>query len=153
VIGLVVIDVLVVVGVSIGVGAWAPRWPDRWLTADPVPLHLWPWETAGFFRRLGVPALVRRLPELGALFGGESKSALPGTGNVELRRYLIEVRRAEWVHWASIASSILTFVWSPWWLALILTVGVTVGNLPFILILRNNRRRLTAIVSRGGDSS
>ena len=152
-IGLVVIDVLVVIGVSIGVGAWAPRWPDRWLARDHFPLSLWPWESAAFFRRLGVPRLARRLPELGALFGGESKSALPGTGPAELSRYLLEVRRAEWVHWASIASTLLLYLWSPWWLATVLMVGVSVGNLPFILILRNNRRRLTSMLARGGKSS
>jgi hypothetical protein len=153
VVGLVVLDVLFVVGVSIAVGAWAPRWPASWLASDPVPLWLWPWENAAFFRRLGVPRLAKRLPELGSTFGGESKTALPGLRHGDLSRYLVEVRRAEWVHWASIASTLALYLWSPWWLATVLAVGVSVGNLPFILVLRNNRRRLTAIVSKGGDSS
>jgi hypothetical protein len=152
-VAVVVIDVLVVIGMSIGLGALAPRWPDRWLQRDPIPLRLWAWETAAYFRRLGVPSLARRLPELGSAFGGESKAALPGTGIDELNRYLVEVRRGEWVHWGSVASTLLLYLWSPWWLATLLLVGVFAGNLPFILILRNNRRRLLAIVTRGGTSS
>jgi hypothetical protein len=145
---LVVADVAFVVIGSIAVGATAPRWPDRWLTSDPVPLRLMPWETAGFFRALRIPALSRRLPELGATFGGQSKSSLPGHETDDLMTYVVEVRRAEWVHWASIATTIPLFAVNPWWLALVFCVAVTLGNLPFILILRNNRRRLLSIIAR-----
>jgi hypothetical protein len=147
---LVVIDVVVVVAVSVGVGATAPRWPERWLASDPIPLRLWPWETGGFFRSLGVTRMARRLPELGATFGGQSKSLLPGTSHVELTAYLTEVRRAEWVHWVSIASPLLLFAFNPWGLALAFLIAGAVGNVPFVLTLRNNRRRLLAIISRGG---
>jgi hypothetical protein len=150
---LVVIDIVVVVAVSVGVGATAPRWPVRWLASDPIPLRLWPWESAGFFRSLGVTRLARRLPELGATFGGQSKSILPGTSHADLTAYLTEVRRAEWVHWVSIASALLLFAFNPWGLALVFVVAVTVGNLPFLLTLRNNRRRLLAIISRGGPGA
>ena len=75
---LIVIDILVVLTISIGVGALAPRWPDSWLESDPFPLALGPWETPAFYRGLRIPLLARRLPELGATFGGESKSQLPG---------------------------------------------------------------------------
>lgn len=150
---LVVIDIVLVAGVSVAVGATAPRWPASWLDSDPVPLRLMPWETPAFFRRLGVPALARRLPELGETFGGASKSALPGQTRAHLHEYLREVRRAEWVHWVSIASAVVLFAFNPWWLALVFVIGVTVGNLPFVLVLRNNRRRLRAIISRGGPGT
>ena len=143
---LVVIDIVVVVGISVGVGAWAPRWPDSWLGHDTFPLTRMPWETPRFFRRLGVPRLARRLPELGATFGGASKSSLPGTGHPDLARYLLEVRRAEWVHWISIAGSLLLVAINPWWLALAFVVAVTLGNLPFVLVLRNNRFRIQRIL-------
>jgi len=146
---LVVIDIAWIIAVSIVIGATAPRWPDRWLGGDPVPLLLLPWESARFFRRLGVPWLSRHLPELGATFGGESKSALPGLSRSDLGRFLIEVRRAEWVHWLSIAATVVLFAFNPWWLALAFVVAVAVGNLPFILVLRNNRRRLVSVIGRG----
>jgi len=145
---LVVIDIAVVIAASILIGATAPRWPDRWLTGDPIPLRLLPWETARFFRRLGVPWLSRHLPELGSTFGGQSKSALPGLTRADLGQFLVEVRRAEWVHWLSIAATVLLFAFNPWWLALAFVLAVAVGNLPFILVLRNNRRRLVSVIGR-----
>lgn len=147
---LVVIDILVVLTISIGVGALAPRWPDTWLDSDPVPLALGPWETPMFYRRLGIPRLARRLPELGDTFGGESKSQLPGSTRDHLSAYLREVRRAEWVHWASVVGSLVLFVFNPWWLALAFVMVVTAGNLPFLLVLRNNRARITRIIDKDG---
>jgi Glycosyl-4,4'-diaponeurosporenoate acyltransferase len=145
---LVVIDIAVIVGASVGFGAVAPRWPDRWLEQDRFPLTLLPWETPRFYRRLGVVGLARRLPEWGAAFGGESKARLPGTGRAELASYLREVRRAEWVHWLSIAASVVLLAFNPWWLAVAFVVAVAAGNTPFILILRNNRVRIRRIIGR-----
>jgi hypothetical protein len=148
---LVVLDIAVVVVASIAIGALAPRWPVRWLERDPFPLRLHPWETPGLYRRLGAVRLARRLPELGAMFGGVSKAGLPGTSRSELKRYLYEVRRAEWVHWLSIAASVVLFAFNPWWLAVAFVIAVTAGNTPFILILRNNRIRIRRIIERGGE--
>jgi hypothetical protein len=147
---LVIIDILFVLTVSIGVGALAPRWPASWLGSDPIPLALGPWETPAFYRRLGIPRLARRLPELGATFGGASKSQLPGTTREHLSDYRREVRRAEWVHWVSVASPLVLFAFNPWWLALAFVIVVTAGNLPFILVLRNNRARITRIIDKDG---
>ena len=147
---LVVVDIVVVVTASIGVGAWAPRWPASWLGHDTFPLTRMPWESPAFFRRLGVPALSRRLPELGSTFGGESKAALPGLAADDLAAYLREVRRAEWVHWLSIAVTLVLLAFNPLWLALVFIVGVGLGNLPFILVLRNNRFRLLRILDKAG---
>ncbi len=139
---------MVVVVLSVLIGASAPRWPDRWLRSDPFPLRRLPWESPTFFRRLGIAQWTQRLPELGSLFGGESKSALPGTDRESLQRYLIEARRAEWVHWGSILSSLVLFAFNPWWLALAFVLAVSVGNLPFLLIVRNNRFRIQRILDR-----
>ena len=147
-VALITIDILVVAGVSIGVGAIAPRWPSRWLSRDRVPLALMGWETPAAYRRIGVSRLARILPELGSAFGGQSKSALPGLSAADLELYLRELRRAEWVHWVSTASPLVLFLFNPWWLALVFLVVVALGNLPFILVLRNNRRRTRAIIAR-----
>jgi glycosyl-4,4'-diaponeurosporenoate acyltransferase len=146
---LVVIDIVVVVGISIGVGAWAPRWSGSWLTHDVFPLTRMPWEKPAFFRRLGIPRLARRLPEMGDTFGGTSKASLPGTSPMELADYLVEVRRAEWVHWVSIVSAFVLFAFNPWWLALAFVIVVALGNLPFVLVLRNNRFRIQRILEGG----
>jgi hypothetical protein len=149
-VALIVIDIAVVIGLSVGIGAWAPRWPAGWLSHDTFPLALMPWEKPAFYRRLGVARLARRLPELGSTFGGASKTELPGRSASDLARYLREVRRAEWVHWLSCAVTIVLFTFNPWWLALTFVVAVTVGNLPFILVLRNNRLRLIRIIEMDG---
>lgn len=142
------VDFVVIVLVTTAIGLWAPRWPDRWL--DPAAVHVpfLPWETPAFYRRIGVATLARRMPEAGALFGGESKSALPGTTPDDLRRYYIEVSRAEWVHVGSSLSPLVLLLFTPpivvaFWLIVI--IGV---NALFLAILRNNRLRITAILSR-----
>jgi len=92
----------------------------------------------------------QRLPELGGTFGGESKAQLPGTTHDHLVDYLREVRRAEWVHWLSIAGSFVLLLFNPWWLALAFVIVVTAGNLPFLLVLRNNRLRIRRIIDKDG---
>ena len=147
---LIVIDIVVVVVLSVLIGAVAPRIPDRWLSADAGPLLLVPTESASGYRRLGVPRLARKLPELGGLFGGESKASLPGYSSDGLVAYAIEVRRAEWVHWASIVAALVLFAFNPWWLAALFVFLVAIGNAPFILVLRNNRVRIRGILERDG---
>lgn len=145
---LVAFDVLVIALCSIVVGVIAPRVPSRWLDRDRGPLHLWSWETPTLYRRLGARWLAATLPEAGALFGGESKSALPGMRADALVAYAREVRRAEWVHWLSAASALLTFAFNPWWLALAFTIVVAGVNGVFIVVLRNNRLRIRRILDR-----
>ncbi len=147
---LIVVDIVVVVVLSVLIGAIAPRIPNRWLVADVGPLRLAPIESAQRYRTLGVPSLARRLPELGGLFGGESKASLTGYSADGLVAYAIEVRRAEWVHWMSIAAAFVLFAFNPWWLAALFVILVAIGNAPFILVLRNNRVRIRGILERDG---
>ena len=146
--GLIALDIVIVAGISIGVGALAPRVSARYLTSDPFPLAQMPWETPAFFRSLRVAQLTRVLPELGATFGGESKSQLPGRTVADLDHYLEELRRAEWVHWISIVSWVPLTFFNPWWITLLFAVIVISGNTMFLLILRRNRHRLTALKRR-----
>ncbi|MDI1288621.1 MAG: hypothetical protein PSX37_01555 [bacterium] len=147
---LIVVDILVVVVLSVLVGAIAPRVPALWLSTDTGPLLLNRAESASGYRRLGVPVLARRLPELGGLFGGESKASLTGYSADGLIAYAVEVRRAEWVHWMSIAAAFVLFAFNPWWLAALFVILVAIGNAPFILVLRNNRVRIRGILERDG---
>jgi hypothetical protein len=148
---LIAIDIIVVAGLSVLVGALAPRWPARWLARDPIPLRLLPWESPASYARFGVRTITRRLPELGAAFGGSSKSRLPGTSVESLTGYLVEVRRGEWVHWVSIASALVLLAFNPWWLAALFLLAAAGANAPFILILRNNRMRILRIIDKGGS--
>ncbi len=142
---LVVVDLGVILVVTVAFGAWAPKWSRAWLGRDRGPLRLTPLDTLAAYRRLGVPGWGRRLPELGGLFG-TSKRRLPGRSPDALNAHLIELRRAEWVHWLSLLSLLPLIVFNPWWLWLAFAFVSCAVNAPFLAILRCNRVRLLALV-------
>ena len=146
---LIAVDIALVAGGSIIVGAVAPRCPIGWFGRDRGPLRLTALDTPRTYRTLGVTTLTRRLPELGSVFGGKSKAALPGTDRASIEEYLREVRRAEWVHWISSLTVFPLWWFNPWWLALAFTVVVVGGNTLFMIVLRHNRIRLLRILNRG----
>ena len=139
-------SVVVVIALAICIGASAPRWPKTWLQRDVGPLRFNRFDTRSRYRKIGITKLARRLPELGAVFGGQSKSALPGVTNADLVTYLIEVRRAEWVHWLTLLVWLPLIFFDPWWLTLLFAFIVIAGNTIYIAILRHNRLRLTGIL-------
>ena len=145
---LVLSDIAIVAGLSILIGATAPRWPDRGLSRNHGPMRLSFPRRESTFRALGVTRLARRLPEFGATFGGKSKASIPGRDAASLQRYLIEVRRAEWVHLLSMLTFIPIAFFNPWWLTLVFAVIAIAANTPFLLILRYNRLRLTRLIDR-----
>lgn len=144
---LVVVDLGVILAMTVALGAWAPRWPDAWLTRDRGPLRLTPLDTLSVYRRLGVPGWGRRLPELGGLFG-TSKRSLPGRSRNALSAHVIELRRAEWVHWLSLLGLLPLAAFNPWWLWLGFAVVSCAANAPFLALLRCNRVRLLGLVGR-----
>lgn len=144
-------DIAIVVGWSLVIGFTAPRWPRRWLERDAGPLRLTGADTVARYRRLGVSRLTTALPEGGAWFGGAAKDRLPGTDTAALEAYLVEVRRAEWVHLLSLLAVIPVLVVGPWWLGVAFAAVVVVVNVPFLLVLRYNRVRLTGILRRSRD--
>lgn len=145
---LILSDIAIVAGLSILIGATAPRWPDRWLSRNRGPMRLPFPRRESTFRALGVTWLARTLPEFGAIFGGQSKASIPGRDAESLQRYLTEVRRAEWVHLLSMITFIPIAFFNPWWLTLVFVVITIAGNIPFLLILRYNRLRLTRLLDR-----
>ena len=148
ILGMVTADLAVLIVLLGLIGGPAPRWPQRWLTHDVGPLRFLPFETPTFYRRLHVPWLARHLPEAGDIFGGESKSQLPGLDPAALQRYLVEIRRGEWVHWLSMPTWIV-LIFLPWntWGLIVLWAFITVGiNLMFLSVLRYNRLRIERIL-------
>ncbi len=142
-----VIDIAIIAGLSILIGATAPRWPDRWFRRDSGFIRPRSWETPGFYRRLGATRLAVRLPEFGAAFGGRSKRVVPGRDREALEAYLIEVRRATWVHVLSMLTWLPLLFFNPWWLTLAGAVIAVVVNVPFLVILRGNHVRLSRMVA------
>ena len=140
------IDAFVVIALAIIIGASAPRWPNKWLQRDVGPLRFNRFDTRSRYRKIGITKLARTLPELGSLFGGQSKKALPGLTINDLGAYLVEVRRAEWVHWLTLLVWLPLIFFNPWWLTLVFAFIVMSGNTIYIAILRHNRLRLTGIL-------
>lgn len=146
--GSVAVGVLVVVTWSVLVGATAPRWPRHWLDADHGPLRLNQRESAAAYRASGIPRWSSRLPDAGPWFGGASKRELACPSNGGLDEFVVETRRAEWVHWLSIAGLAPASFVVPLWTLLAIGPFFVVGNAVFIIICRHNRLRIYGIMSR-----
>lgn len=142
-----VIDIAVIAGLSVIIGATAPRWPDCWFAHDSSITRPRGFETPQLYRRLGAGRLAARLPEFGQVFGGRSKRSIPGRDLAAVEGYLVEVRRAIWVHTLSLFTWLPLLVFNPWWLTLAGAVLAIVINIPFLVILRGNNARLSRMVA------
>lgn len=137
-----------IAGLSVLLGMTAPRWPRRWLRRDAGPLRLTAMETRSRYERAGIGWLKRHYPELGSWFGGESKSRLPDLSDpTSVDRYVIETRRAEWVHWLSCLTPLPVRLFAPMWIVAALWAITLAINGIAIAIVRYNRLRLLSHVS------
>lgn len=83
------------------------------------------------------------LPEAGDFFaGGFRKSSISGGNYAVMCRFLMETRRAEYVHIFIWPFWLVTILWTPSWGVLINLVIGTAFNLPCLLVQRYNRLRL-----------
>jgi glycosyl-4,4'-diaponeurosporenoate acyltransferase len=132
------------------VGYTAHRTPAERLDHDGAFTRLRPWERNGrVYERIGIKRWKDRLPELGAVFrGGVSKRRLGTTDTAGLRRFAVETRRAEGVHWAIPAVTPVFVLWNPAWLVAAMAVYAVVANVPCLLVQRYNRGRLLRLVGR-----
>ncbi len=142
-VGQIIGGILCVSVISVGIGLTAPRWPDSWLTRDRGPLRLTRWDTRPAYERLGVLWWKRRFPEGGDWAGGETKSRLPDLDDpAAVGRYIVETRRAEWVHWLSDLSVVPIAFFAEWWIFLAFLIVTIIVNTIAIMIVRYNRLRL-----------
>lgn len=67
--------------------------------------------------------------------------------NIEyLSTFLRETCRAELTHWVTILFAPLFFFWNPFFVGWIMIVYALLANLPFIMVQRYNRCRLTQVL-------
>ncbi|MDW0113292.1 hypothetical protein QT711_08830 [Sporosarcina saromensis] len=76
-----------------------------------------------------------------------SKRQMHGRDSTSLSLFLLESRRAEFVHWLMIVPSFLFFLWNPLWAAWLNVLYAVLFNVPLIIIQRYNRPRLERIIS------
>jgi glycosyl-4,4'-diaponeurosporenoate acyltransferase len=87
------------------------------------------------------------LPDGSALFKkGFRKKRISSLNAEYLNLFIIEVCRAEAVHWIVILFSPVFFIWNYWWAGIIMIVYAFVANLPCIFAQRYNRIRLYRLV-------
>ncbi len=92
-----------------------------------------------------------KVPEAGSFFkGGKSKKTLQGKDIQSIEAFVIETRRAEYVHYLIVLITPIFFLFNPIFLSLIMVVYAIFGNIPCILIQRYNRSRCLKVL---GDLS
>mgnify|MGYP003342282614 CR=1 FL=1 len=108
-----------------------------------------PERSGRLYERLGIKRWKDRLPEAGALYsGGFSKRDLRAHDRAHLERFVVETRRAEFVHWLVFATVLVFPLFVVWYALPPNLVYAVVANLPFIAIQRYNRARLLRILAR-----
>jgi glycosyl-4,4'-diaponeurosporenoate acyltransferase len=131
------------------VGLTAPHWPQSWLRRDSGPLRLTAWDTQERYERWGIRRWKRIYPEGGRWACGESKSRLPDLHDpAAIERYIVETRRAEWVHWVACLSWLPALLFAPWGLVVVLAALTLTVNLIPVGIVRYNRLRLYEVLHR-----
>lgn len=139
------------IGFHLGAGYLVQRLPLAWIARLPVVGETYGWERSGrIYEPLGIRCWKVYLPDGGGLLeGGFAKRHLKGRERGYLRRFAQETSRAELGHWLTWALALSFFLWTPWWLALIMVLYGGVINVPFILVQRYNRARLQRLL--GGN--
>ncbi len=140
-VAIVVVNAAVFVVWSVAVSHWARHRrfaADRWL------YRVRRWERDGArYERLRIRRWKDRLPNAGG-----AKTSIGSRSTSDLQRFVVETRRAEWVHWVIVAIVPLFALWNPA-VAMPLVLAVALGfNLPCILVQRYNRSRLQRVLLR-----
>lgn len=125
---------------------------DRWWS------RLRPFERGGswYARTVHIKAWKGRLPELGGLFAGGFAKRGASRDREYLARFVIETRRAEWVHWVAFLLWPVFGLWNPPWAVAVMFVYATMVNAPCVVVQRYNRARLLqalAVLSRRDPAS
>ena len=117
--------------------------PDQWCFRERG------WERGGgvYEKAFAVRLWKGRLPDGAALFKkGFRKKRLAARDPAYTERFIRETCRGEAVHWAVLVSSMLFFLWNPWWVGLIMVAYALAANLPCIVTQRYNRIRLSRLL-------
>jgi glycosyl-4,4'-diaponeurosporenoate acyltransferase len=89
------------------------------------------------------------VPDAGAVFDRTaSKRSVGGRSANAIDRYLVETRRAEYVHLALPLLTPAFAWWNPWPLVVAMAGYAIAANAPCIAIQRYNRARILRVVAR-----
>lgn len=82
---------------------------------------------------------------------GFPKKKLKNKSVEYLTEFASETCRAELTHWITILFAPLFFLWNPFFVGWIMIVYALLANLPFIIVQRYNRCRLTRVLQHKGS--
>ena len=123
---------------------------DTWLTRSRS------FEADGNFyqRRFKIRSWKDRLPEKGDLFpDGFSKRHIINRSTEHLERFVAETRRAETVHWLNLSAGPLFLIWCRPLIGVFMILFGICAHLPFVMVQRYNRERLTRVLRRRSPTS
>ncbi len=109
------------------------------------------WENEGDFYEIyfKIKTWKEILPDGSALFKkGFRKKRLTTTNADYIYQFILEVCRAEAVHWIVILLSPVFFIWNYWWAGIIMIIYAFVANLPCIFAQRYNRIRFKRLLDQ-----
>jgi len=131
---------------SVVIGVIAPRVPARWFAGGGCSVSE---REARVYLGIRVHTWKRLLPDAGGWFKRNGrKDALIVKDVTVLQQFVIESRRAEMVHWLVFALAPTFFLWNPAPVAwLMVGFGVLI-NVPCLIALRYNRRRVVLLIAR-----
>lgn len=150
------IDAMAWAVIQSAAGYGVHRLPVRRIDHDTWVTRPRRWERGGAFYvdHLGIRHWKGRLPEAGALFaGGFDKGRLAGGSPDQLRRHVVETRRAEVGHWLALLPAPLFWRWNPRWLAIVMSLYALVINAPCIAAQRYNRLRMERVLRRQEEAA
>jgi glycosyl-4,4'-diaponeurosporenoate acyltransferase len=135
---------------SVGVGYVGNRRPIRSFAADRWWSRLRRAERGGRWHAdtLHIKAWKDRLPELGGLFANGFAKRSARRDRDHLERFVVETRRAEWVHWVVFLLWPVFGLWNPPWAVAVMFIYAIVANVPCLLVQRYNRARLLDALAR-----
>ncbi len=124
--------------------------PKSWINENRFPFSAWGFEDGGkIYERIGVRYWQKKLPDMSRILPGTMPEKKIGTNfRQELPVMIKETCVAEITHWFLCIAGLrcISLWWGPGGTA-IACINI-LGNLPFILIQRYNRPRLTRLQER-----
>lgn len=146
----VVLDVVVWLVLHLSISFEVQRINIAWFIRKEKWFRQFSWEEQGMFwqRFVKVKYWKGFIPD-GTLFirNGYNKRVLQGRDSTSLSLFLLESRRAEFVHWLMIVPGFFFFLWNPLWAAWLNVLYAVLFNAPLIIIQRYNRPRLERIIT------
>ncbi len=134
---------------SVGIGYFGHRRPlgsfskETWWSKPRGFEHHGRW----YERALQIKRWKDRLPELGAVFQGGFAKRSVSREVAHIERFIVETRRAEWVHWLALSFWPVFAIWNPPWAVAVMFVYAMLVNVPCLLVQRYNRIRLQRLLT------